>query len=93
MLDEIDASSGEQARGVQQINQAVQELDRVVQQNAAGAEQMAATVRSLATRAGDLQQTVAFFKLGDVGSGGRPEPVRHLGQEPWEAPPAQRLSA
>jgi len=64
LVQEISASSKEQAGGADQINGAIQQLNRVVQQNAGSAEEMASTAEELATQAEQLQNTVAFFKIG-----------------------------
>ncbi len=69
LVQEINASSREQETGAMQINQAIQQLDRVTQQNAAASEEMASTSQELSTQAAQLQDAVAFFKIGDAGRG------------------------
>jgi methyl-accepting chemotaxis protein len=64
IMGEISAASNEQAAGVSQIGEAVQNMDQVTQQNAALVEQMAAAASSLKSQAHDLVQVVAAFKLG-----------------------------
>ncbi|MEQ1529526.1 MAG: methyl-accepting chemotaxis protein [Methylococcales bacterium] len=63
LVEEITASSEEQALGIGQINQAVTQLDRAAQQNASGSEQLAATAEQLNGQAMQLQQVMAFFKV------------------------------
>ena len=65
LMSEISAASNEQAAGVSQVGEAVAQMDQVTQQNAALVEEMAAAASSLKSQAGDLQQTVSVFKLGD----------------------------
>jgi len=43
LVEEITASSEEQAQGIGQISDAVGQLDKAAQQNASGSEQLAAT--------------------------------------------------
>jgi methyl-accepting chemotaxis protein len=64
LVEEITASSEEQAQGIGQISQAVNQLDRAAQQNASGSEQLAATAEELNGQAMQLQQVMAFFKVG-----------------------------
>jgi methyl-accepting chemotaxis protein len=78
LVQGITASSEEQSIGAGQVNQAVQQLDKVVQQNASAAQQMAATAESLSDLAGELQESISFFRLdeGDVETNGpRSRPV------------------
>lgn len=59
----ISAASDEQNGGAGQIKNAMLELDRVVQQNAAESEEVAASSKTLADNAGQMQQTIGFFRL------------------------------
>jgi methyl-accepting chemotaxis protein len=63
LIQEISATSREQAAGADQISHAIQELNRVVQQNAAAAEEMSSTATSLAGQAEELRTAVAFFRV------------------------------
>ena len=63
IMGEISAASSEQSAGVDQIGEAVTQMDQATQQNAALVEEMAAAAASLNTRAGELVQAVAVFKL------------------------------
>jgi methyl-accepting chemotaxis protein len=71
---EISAACREQDVGTSQINQAIQQLDTVAQQNSAAAEQISATSTDLAGKAEELQQGIAFFRLGNSApaAAGRP---------------------
>jgi len=63
IMGEISSASSEQAAGVAQVGEAVNQMDQVTQQNAALVEQMAAAASSLKSQAHDLVQVVAAFKL------------------------------
>jgi methyl-accepting chemotaxis protein len=65
LVQEISASSKEQASGVGQINSAIQQLNKVIQQNAAAAEEIATTAGELSSQAEQMQETIAFFMLDD----------------------------
>jgi Methyl-accepting chemotaxis protein len=63
LVEEITASSEEQAQGIGQISDAVSQLDKAAQQNASGSEQLAATAEELSGQALQLQQVMSFFKV------------------------------
>ena len=65
LVQEITASSGEQNSGADQINNAIQQLNQVIQQNASGAEEAASTSEELSSQAEQLQDTIAFFSVGE----------------------------
>ncbi|UUX94542.1 methyl-accepting chemotaxis protein [Aquabacterium sp. J223] len=65
LVQEISAASQEQSSGVGQINGAVSQLSQTTQQNASSSEELAATAEEMSSQAEQLQQTMAFFKLGD----------------------------
>ncbi len=71
LMGEISAASREQAQGVSQVGEAVQQMDLVTQQNAALVEEMAAEADSLRSQAADLVQVVAVFQLGGTERGGQ----------------------
>jgi methyl-accepting chemotaxis protein-1 (serine sensor receptor) len=62
-MSEIAAASGEQSRGIEQVNQAITQMDSVTQQNAALVEEAAAASKSLEGQGHQLNQAIAFFKL------------------------------
>jgi methyl-accepting chemotaxis protein len=68
LVQEISAASKEQAFGADQINGAIQQLNRVVQQNAGTTEEIASTAEELASQAVQLQNTVAFFRIKEIGA-------------------------
>ena len=63
LVQEINASSSEQASGIEGVTQAIQQLDQVIQQNAGAAEQMASTSEELSGQAEHLKETAAFFRI------------------------------
>ncbi len=63
LVQEISASSAEQAGGIAQVNKAVQQLEQVIQENAAATEEMAAGSRDFSALAKRMLHTVSFFTL------------------------------
>ena len=65
LVQEISASSEDQASGVSQVNGAMGQLDQVSQQSAASSEELAATSEELSSNAAQLQKIIGFFTLDD----------------------------
>ncbi len=65
LVQEIAAASSEQSESVTQIGGAMDQLNKATQQNASASEELAATSEELSGQAEQLQQSVAFFNLGD----------------------------
>ncbi len=65
LVQEIAAASAEQSESVVQIGGAMGQLSKATQQNASASEELAATSEELSGQAEQLQQSVAFFKVGD----------------------------
>ncbi len=65
LVQEISASSDGQAGGTSRINAAMSQLNQTTQHNASSAEELSATAEEMSAQAQGLQQTMAFFKLGD----------------------------
>ncbi|MBF0320650.1 MAG: methyl-accepting chemotaxis protein [Nitrospirae bacterium] len=63
LVQEISASSNEQASGAQQVNLAIQQLDQVIQVNAAASEEMSTATEELTAQAQQLQSTIEFFRI------------------------------
>lgn len=63
LVKEINASSAEQASGIDQTTQAIHQLDQVIQKNAASAEEMTATSGELQEQAEHLAESASFFKI------------------------------
>jgi methyl-accepting chemotaxis protein len=55
LIDEIEAASGEQARGIEQINTAVNEMNKVVQNNASNAEESASAAEEMNAQAESMK--------------------------------------
>jgi len=72
IISGIAAASDEQGRGIEQVNQAVNQMDEVTQQNAALVEEAAAAAQSLEEQARKLNEIVAIFKVDDTGLALRP---------------------
>ena len=66
LVQEISASSKEQASGADQINSSIQQLNKVIQQNAGFAEEMASTAQELSAQADQLLKSMTFFQISDV---------------------------
>ncbi len=65
LVQEIAAASQEQSESVTQIGGAMGQLNNTTQMNASASEELAATSEELSAQAEQLQQSVAFFTLGD----------------------------
>ncbi|MBL8271412.1 methyl-accepting chemotaxis protein, partial [Steroidobacter sp.] len=65
LVQEIAAASQEQSESVKQIGGAMDQLSRATQQNASASEELAATSEELSGQAEQLQDSVAFFNVGD----------------------------
>ena len=63
LLQEINVSSAEQARGIEQVTKAIEQLDKAIQQNAAASEEMASTSVELSSQADGMKSIAAFFKI------------------------------
>jgi len=63
LVQEVATASREQAAGVAQVNQAMNQVDRVTQRNAAAAEQLSSTADEMASQADYLQQLMGMFKV------------------------------
>ncbi len=68
LVQEINASSREQALGAGQINTAIMQLDQVIQHNASSSEELAATAEELSSQSDHLLDTVGFFKISNAGA-------------------------
>lgn len=64
LVQEIDAASTEQARGIAENAKAIEQFDQVVQSNSSVAEQMSATSEELTAQASHLLEIMTFFRIG-----------------------------
>ncbi len=65
LVGNIAIASNDQATGIAQVNQGINQLAQVVQTNTATAEQSAAASHEMASQAEHLQQTIERFQLED----------------------------
>jgi methyl-accepting chemotaxis protein len=65
-MAEIAASSGEQARGLDQVNSTVNQMDKATQQNAAMVGESTAATQTLVQQAEELSRAVDRFKVGQT---------------------------
>jgi methyl-accepting chemotaxis protein len=63
-MAEMAASSREQAKGLDQVNSAVNQMDQATQQNAAMVGESSAATQALAAEASELSRAVDRFKVG-----------------------------
>jgi methyl-accepting chemotaxis protein len=75
LIAEIAASAREQATGLDQVNNAVNQMDQVTQQNAAMVEQTTAASHSLAHEADALSRLVGQFKVGRTAAAAATRPA------------------
>ena len=68
LVNEISASSDEQAQGISQISIGLSQIDEVTQQNTSNAVECAATSEELAAQANDLREMLARFTLSRGGA-------------------------
>lgn len=64
LVQEVAASSEEQARSVREMNNAMVQVDQVTQRNAAAAEELSSTAEELSAQSDSLMDQVGFFQLG-----------------------------
>ncbi len=95
LVQEITAASEEQSVGVNQVNTAMSQLSQITQQNASASEELAATAEEMSSQAGNLQELMAFFNLGNRAAGGAASrrggatpATRSAGRRQAEAAPA-----
>jgi methyl-accepting chemotaxis protein len=89
LVQEVAASSREQAAGVAQVNKAMGQVGQVTQRNASAAEELSSTAEELASQAEALNQLMAFFRVaGAEEAGWSRQPAGPAGPVPRPAPPA-----
>jgi methyl-accepting chemotaxis protein len=82
LVQEIAASSEEQATGISQLNTAISQLEKVAQQSASSSEELASTSEEMSSQAGQLMETIRFFRIGqpvDARGAREPAAVRQAG--------------
>ncbi|MBU4436421.1 MAG: HAMP domain-containing protein [Alphaproteobacteria bacterium] len=86
LVGEIASSSKEQAVGLAEVNQAVNQMDQVTQQNAAMVEQSTAASHALASEAAELERLVGRFQVGAEVHDLRPQAPSRPAPRPTAAP-------
>ncbi|MFH1035437.1 MAG: methyl-accepting chemotaxis protein [Pseudomonadota bacterium] len=76
LVGEIAAASKEQAQGLGQINQAMNQMDRLTQTNAATAEETASAAEQMNGQARHMKDFVGDLTSVVQGGAGRPQPAR-----------------
>jgi methyl-accepting chemotaxis protein len=71
IIGEISVASQEQARGIEQVNDAVARMEQATQESAARAEQSSAAAVQLSSQANELAEMVGGFQV-DRGAGASP---------------------
>jgi len=90
IMNEIVASSREQASGIGQINQAIVQMDGVTQQNAALVEKSANATRAMHEQAQALAELVALFRV-DAGTRPATRATSTIAAQP-ALPPARQAA-
>jgi methyl-accepting chemotaxis protein len=62
-VQDVTASTAEQASGVGQITNAITQVDTAAQRSASAAEELSAVASQLASQAEQLQRQMAFFRV------------------------------
>ena len=91
LVTEIAASAQEQAVGLGQVNTAINEMDQMTQQNAAMVEESTAASHALAHQAGELDQLMDEFEIGEARGRVRAEAPRR-GPAPRGGPARDPIS-
>jgi len=65
VVTEIAGAAQEQARGIDEVHQAVADMDRITMQNAASAEESSSAASELSGQAEELESMVGTFELGE----------------------------
>jgi methyl-accepting chemotaxis protein len=90
LVQEVTATSAEQASGVAQINQAMAQVDQATQRNAAAAEELSSTAEEMTSQAQALEAQMAFFRIeagpADREPGPPPAPPRVIDPAPRLVP-------
>jgi methyl-accepting chemotaxis protein len=95
VVSEIAASAQEQARGLAEVNTAINQMDQVTQQNAAMVEQSTAASQSLARETEALVHLTKRFHVGqatdDADAATNVEPLRQAAMKPAPRSPKAKI--
>ncbi|WP_321932119.1 methyl-accepting chemotaxis protein [Paraburkholderia guartelaensis] len=92
IMGEIAAASGEQSRGIEQVNLAITQMDEVTQQNAALVEEAAAASTSLEDQGRQLTEAVAFFRVDGAPTSQAVRPRAEPAPRPTSQAPARKAA-
>jgi methyl-accepting chemotaxis protein len=70
LIEEVAASSREQASGVAQINSAMAQVDEATQRNASAAEELSSTAEELSAQAESMRALIATFRTRESRAAG-----------------------
>ncbi|HIJ90199.1 MAG TPA: hypothetical protein HPP95_05010 [Deltaproteobacteria bacterium] len=93
LVDEIAVASGEQTKGLDQVNSAISEIDRVTQQTAASSEEAASASEELSAQAEYMKKYVDDLSALVSGGGGSGSGTGKSGSAPRMGRAAGRKSA
>ena len=103
LIDEVEAASREQSKGISEVSKAISEMDKVVQASAANAEEAASASEEMTAQAGSMKGYVAELMAVIDGSDSRsvqrethdeqsiPRTVRQTANKPSSAKGKPRL--
>jgi len=63
LITQIASASNEQARGVEQLNAAINSIDKVIQQSVASSEQSAAAAQQMSAQSTEMDNTLSELRL------------------------------
>lgn len=66
VISDVSNAAIEQNSGIGQINQAITQMDEMTQQNAALVEESSAASRSMSEEAGNMNNLISFFRMGNL---------------------------
>ncbi len=75
LISQISTAAGEQALGINQLNESVADMDQITQQNASNSEEGASVAEELNGQVAELRAMVDGFSLTGLGGGRKPESV------------------
>jgi methyl-accepting chemotaxis protein len=93
LVGEISAASNDQAKGVEEVNNAVTEMDKVTQQNAANAEESASASEEMNAQAEQMSAHASelMSMVGGRSFDGHTRPVKNVKRRPFKK--AERTKA
>ncbi|MCB2181782.1 MAG: MCP four helix bundle domain-containing protein [Desulfobulbaceae bacterium] len=90
LVEEIDAASSEQAKGIQENARGADQLSQVVQQNSSASEEMSSTSEELSSQAAQLLTSISYFKLRESERESTPRQNNETDSQPAFLSPQQK---